>query len=52
MRPVIGAAPAVLQSITDAACPRRSVPVRHVTGVDLGCGFVRATRVAYVGELG
>jgi len=42
----------LLQSITDADLSAEAFPFGASREIDLGCGFVRATRITYVGELG
>ena len=43
---------ALLQSVTDADLSDAAFPFGASREIDLGCGFVRATRITYVGELG
>jgi glycine cleavage system T protein len=53
MIPVMGPnARRLLQSITDADLSAEAFPFGTSREIDLGCGFVRATRITYVGELG
>jgi 4-methylaminobutanoate oxidase (formaldehyde-forming) len=53
MIPVMGPnARRLLQSITDADLSAEAFPFGASREIDLGCGFVRATRITYVGELG
>jgi len=53
MIPVMGpASRAFLQSLTDADLSAEAFPFGASREIDLGCGFVRATRITYVGELG
>jgi 4-methylaminobutanoate oxidase (formaldehyde-forming) len=53
MIPVMGPnARRLLQSITDADLSPAAFPFGASREIDLGCGFVRATRITYVGELG
>ena len=42
----------LLQSLTDADMSHEAFPFGASREIDLGCGFVRATRITYVGELG
>jgi 4-methylaminobutanoate oxidase (formaldehyde-forming) len=42
----------LLQSLTDADLSPEAFPFGTSREIDLGCGFVRATRITYVGELG
>ncbi|MDX6324448.1 MAG: hypothetical protein QOK15_802 [Nocardioidaceae bacterium] len=46
------AARAVLQRVTDADLSNEAFPFGTSRPIDLGLGFVRATRITYVGELG
>ncbi len=41
-----------LRSLTDADLSDAAFPFGASREIDLGCGFVRATRITYVGELG
>lgn len=43
---------ALLQSLTDTDLSDEAFPFAHSREIDLGLGFVRATRITYVGELG
>jgi 4-methylaminobutanoate oxidase (formaldehyde-forming) len=53
MIPVMGpSARLLLQSLTDADLSDEAFPFGTSREIDLGCGFVRATRITYVGELG
>ena len=53
MIPVMGPnARRLLQSLTDADLSAEAFPFGTSREIDLGCGFVRATRITYVGELG
>ena len=53
MIPVMGPnARRLLQSVTDADLSAEAFPFGTSREIDLGCGFVRATRITYVGELG
>ena len=53
MIPVMGPnARRLLQSITDADLSAEAFPFGASREIDLGCGFVRATRITYVGEFG
>src|SRR2546430_3925170 len=53
MIPVMGPnARRLLQSVTDADLSFAAFPFGASREIDLGCGFVRATRITYVGELG
>jgi heterotetrameric sarcosine oxidase gamma subunit len=53
MIPVMGpGARRFLQSLTDADLSDEAFPFGASREIDLGCGFVRATRITYVGELG
>jgi glycine cleavage system aminomethyltransferase T len=53
MIPVMGpSSRAFLQSLTDADLSGEAFPFGTSREIDLGCGFVRATRITYVGELG
>jgi 4-methylaminobutanoate oxidase (formaldehyde-forming) len=53
MIPVMGpSSRALLQSVTDADLSDAAFPFGTSREIDLGCGFVRATRITYVGELG
>ena len=53
MIPVMGPkARLLLQSLTDADLSPEAFPFGASREIDLGCGFVRATRITYVGELG
>ena len=53
MIPVMGpSSRALLQSVTDADLSAEAFPFGTSREIDLGCGFVRATRITYVGELG
>ena len=53
MIPVMGPnARRLLQSVTDADLSAAAFPFGTSREIDLGCGFVRATRITYVGELG
>jgi 4-methylaminobutanoate oxidase (formaldehyde-forming) len=53
MIPVMGPnARRLLQSLTDADLSAAAFPFGTSREIDLGCGFVRATRITYVGELG
>ncbi|HEY2127898.1 MAG TPA: FAD-dependent oxidoreductase [Streptosporangiaceae bacterium] len=42
----------LLQPLTDADLSNAAFPFGTSREIDLGCGFVRATRITYVGELG
>ncbi len=42
----------LLQTLTDADLSPEAFPFGTSREIDLGCGFVRATRITYVGELG
>jgi 4-methylaminobutanoate oxidase (formaldehyde-forming) len=42
----------LLQPLTDADLSNEAFPFGTSREIDLGCGFVRATRITYVGELG
>ena len=42
----------LLQPLTDADLSNAAFPFGTSREIDLGCGFVRATRISYVGELG
>ncbi len=42
----------LLQSLTDADLSPEAFPFGTSQEIDLGCAFVRATRITYVGELG
>nr|WP_218681437.1 FAD-dependent oxidoreductase [Rhodococcus qingshengii] len=42
----------LLQSLTDSDLSNQSFPFGTTRRIDLGLGFVRATRMTYVGELG
>ena len=42
----------LLQSLTDEGLSDEAFPFGTSREIDLGCGFVRATRITYVGELG
>ncbi|HEX5296356.1 MAG TPA: FAD-dependent oxidoreductase [Streptosporangiaceae bacterium] len=42
----------LLQSLTDADLSDEAFPFGTSREIDLGCGFVRATRITYAGELG
>jgi glycine cleavage system aminomethyltransferase T/glycine/D-amino acid oxidase-like deaminating enzyme len=53
MIPVMGpSSRLLLQSVTDADLSDEAFPFGTSREIDLGCGFVRATRITYVGELG
>jgi len=53
MIPVMGpSSRMLLQSLTDADLSDAAFPFGTSREIDLGCGFVRATRITYVGELG
>jgi glycine cleavage system aminomethyltransferase T/glycine/D-amino acid oxidase-like deaminating enzyme len=53
MIPLMGpSSRALLQSVTDADLSDAAFPFGASREIDLGCGFVRATRITYVGELG
>ena len=53
MIPVMGPnARRLLQSLTDADLSAEAFPFGTSREIDLGCGFVRATRITYVGEFG
>jgi 4-methylaminobutanoate oxidase (formaldehyde-forming) len=53
MIPVMGPnARRLLQSLTDADLSAEAFGFGTSREIDLGCGFVRATRITYVGELG
>ena len=53
MIPVMGPeARRLLQPLTDADLSSAAFPFGTSREIDLGCGFVRATRITYVGELG
>jgi heterotetrameric sarcosine oxidase gamma subunit len=53
MIPVMGpAARRLLQPLTDTDLSSEAFPFGTSREIDLGCGFVRATRITYVGELG
>ena len=53
MIPVMGpSSRLLLQSVTDADLSGEAFPFGASREIDLGCGFVRATRITYVGELG
>jgi glycine cleavage system aminomethyltransferase T len=53
MIPVMGPdARRLLQPLTDADLSTEAFPFGTSREIDLGCGFVRATRITYVGELG
>jgi 4-methylaminobutanoate oxidase (formaldehyde-forming) len=53
MIPVMGPnARRLLESLTDADLSAAAFPFGTSREIDLGCGFVRATRITYVGELG
>jgi glycine cleavage system aminomethyltransferase T/glycine/D-amino acid oxidase-like deaminating enzyme len=53
MIPVMGpSSRLLLQSLTDADLSDQAFPFGASREIDLGCGFVRATRITYVGELG
>ncbi|MGI8450795.1 MAG: GcvT family protein [Streptosporangiaceae bacterium] len=53
MIPIMGPdARRLLQPLTDTDLSGRAFPFGTSREIDLGCGFVRATRITYVGELG
>lgn len=42
----------LLQALTDADLSHAALPLGASREIDIGCGFVGATRITYVGELG